>query len=67
MSELKEQLDYIERITTQNNKMLKSIIKWIESYSKRLNEDNLDDFGRNILANLISNSFDGINRKTINK
>jgi hypothetical protein len=65
MSELKEQLNYIERITIENNKMLKGIIQWINSYSKHMSEDNIDDFGRNVLANLISNSFDGFNRKNI--
>ena len=55
MRELKEQLNYIERVTIENNKMLKNIIKWINVYSEHLHDDNIDDFGRNIIANVVSN------------
>lgn len=56
-------LDTLDRIrdeTHQNNIMLKQIIKYINYTIANHHQENEDDFGRNILANLISN---GINFK----
>lgn len=38
--------------------MLKQIIKVINIFILSRNKENLNDFGRNVLANLISNGFD---------
>ena len=56
-------LDTLDRIrdeTHQNNIMLKQIIKYINHTIANHHQENEDDFGRNILANLISN---GVNFK----
>ena len=56
-----ELLDNLERIrdeTHENNIMLKEIIKFINTYLSNHNNENDNDFFRNVLANLISN---GIN------
>lgn len=39
----------------ENNKMLKEIIKVINMWLSNHTKENEDDFGRNVLANLISN------------
>ena len=44
--------------THENNIMLKQIIKAINTYLIRHHQENEDDFNRNILANLISNTID---------
>ena len=38
-----------------NNQMLKQIVKVINYHIAHANEENENDFGRNVLANLISN------------
>ena len=44
--------------THENNKMLKQIIKVINTYVSRHHQENEDDFVRNIIANQISNMLD---------
>lgn len=44
--------------THENNKMLKQIIKVINTYLSRHHQENEDDFIRNIIANQISNLMD---------
>ena len=44
--------------THENNIMLKAIIKYLAKEAKDASQENIDDFGRNIIANLISSSFD---------
>ena len=54
-------LDLLERIrdeTHQNNVMLRQICKVINIYLANHHQENEDDFGRNVLANLVSNIFD---------
>lgn len=46
------------RETHENNKMLKQIIKVINTYLSRHHQENEDDFIRNIIANQISNVMD---------
>lgn len=51
-------LNNIERIrdeTHENNIMLKQIIKVINYYISNSNNDDIKDFGINVLANIISN------------
>lgn len=57
-------LERIDKETHQNNIMLKQICNAINMYLKNHNRENEDDFGRNVLANLMSNIFD---IKTIRK
>ena len=54
-------LDSIEQIkkeTHENNVMLRQIVKVINTYIIRHHQENEDDFGRNVLANLISSTID---------
>ena len=44
--------------THENNKMLKQIIKVINTYISRHHQKNEDDFIRNIIANQVSNLID---------
>lgn len=44
--------------TRENNVMLKQIIQVINTHLARHHQENEDDFGRNVLANLISSGFD---------
>ena len=41
--------------THENNVMLKQIIKVINTYLSRHHQENEEDFGRNVLANIVSN------------
>ena len=47
---------YLLETVRENNKMLKQIIKYINYTISQASDENTDDFGRNILANLISNN-----------
>ena len=55
--------DQIYKIVKENNEMLKEIIKFINYYNSRSNQENENDFLRNILANLVSNGFNIKNRQ----
>lgn len=53
-------LDSLKRIrdeTHENNIMLKSIIKYLAKEAMNADNENVHDFGRNILANIFSNEF----------
>ena len=52
------ELEQIKQKVQENNFMLKEIIKVINYYLINHHNENNDDFIRNILANLISNSID---------
>ena len=43
----------------ENNIMLHQICDVINVYLGRHQQENEDDFGRNVLANIVSNVFDG--------
>ena len=42
----------------ENNKMLKQIIAYINYINSKADSENADDFGRNILANMVSTQFE---------
>lgn len=44
--------------THENNIMLKQIIKIINTWFAHHNQENEDDFNRNVMANFVSNLFD---------
>lgn len=46
-------------LARDNNRMLKDIIEVINAYGRNADNENTHDFGRNILANLISNIVEG--------
>lgn len=53
------------QLTRDNNRMLREIISYINLINSQADNENTNDFIRNILANLISNCMDGniMNRK----
>lgn len=53
-----ETLDIIRYETHENNLMLKQICNVINTYLANHQRENEEDFGRNVLANLISSSFE---------
>ena len=48
----------LKRETHENNIMLKSIIKYINTTLAHHNQENSNDFDRNVLANVISGMLD---------
>ena len=51
-------ITHIRNETHENNIMLKQIIKVINTYISHHNQENNNDFDRNVLANLISSGLD---------
>ena len=51
---LLDRLEDVEEEVHENNTMLRQIIKVINIYLSRHHQENEDDFGRNVLANLVS-------------
>ena len=51
---MEDKLDKLLRLEQENNRMLRSIIRYINHIERKVNEENMDDFGRNIIANVIS-------------
>ena len=54
-------LEQLIKETHENNIMLKQIIKVINTWLSHHNQENSNDFDRNVLANMISSIF-GINK-----
>ncbi len=52
-------MEELLQLTRENNYMLKQIIAYINKINANADNENNNDFFRNILANLISNSMDG--------
>ena len=46
------------RMTTENNIMLKSIIKYLSNQHNNSDNENFNDFIRNIMANMISTNIE---------
>ena len=51
-------IEQLIRETHENNVMLKQIIKVINTWLSYHNQENSNDFDRNVLANIISQVFD---------
>lgn len=51
--------------THQNNLMLRHIIGYLNKEAINASNENMEDFGRNILANLISNRFNVNNNGSV--
>ena len=51
-------IEQLVKETHENNIMLKQIIKAINTWLSHHNQENLNDFDRNVLANFVSNMFD---------
>lgn len=52
-------MEELLQLTKENNYMLKQIIAYINSINRNADNENNNDFIRNILANLMSNAVDG--------
>jgi len=50
-----EEEKHLIETVEENNRMLKEIIKFINFTMLKSNEDSINDFYRNVLANMISN------------
>ena len=46
---------YLLETTRENNRMLRSIIRYINHIESKASDENINDFGRNIIANIVSN------------
>lgn len=62
LKELKEKIrdmpiEQLVRETHENNVMLRQIIKVINTWFAHHNQENDNDFDRNVMANLVSNIF----------
>jgi len=51
---MEDKLDKLLKLEEENNKMLKEIIKFINYTISNSSKENMDDFGRNVLANVVS-------------
>lgn len=51
---MEDRLDKLLRIEKENNLMLRKIIKYINYIENKASQENIDDFGRNVIADLIS-------------
>lgn len=54
---MEDKLDKLLRIEKENNKMLRYIVKYINHNIYREHNEEFEDFGRNVLANIVSNKF----------
>ena len=54
-----ENIKQIKKEVHENNIMLKQIIKVINTWIKHHPQENANDFNMNVIANLISNIFEG--------
>ena len=50
-----DSIKQIKKETHENNIMLKQIIQYLNHQTMLAEQENMNDFGRNVLANLISN------------
>ena len=56
---MKDRIDELLEVTYDNNRMLKQIIAYINYINSKAEEENNNDFVRNVIANLFSNTMDG--------
>lgn len=57
LEKIRDQTKETNKLVKENNIMLKQIIKYLNYEASNARRENEDDFGRNVLANLISNAF----------
>lgn len=55
---MSQKMEELLQLAKENNYMLKQIIAYINSINRNADNENNNDFIRNILANLISNTID---------
>ena len=47
----------LKKTVDENNKMLRFIVQYISHNISRESNEEMEDFGRNVLANIVSNKF----------
>lgn len=47
----------LKKTVDENNKMLRYIVRYINHNISRESNEEFEDFGRNVLANIVSNKF----------
>ncbi len=57
-----EKFDKLLKLTEENNKLLKNIIGYIQYKISMANNENMNDFSMNVLANIISNQLENKNK-----
>lgn len=57
-----DKLDKLLKLTEENNHMLKNIIGYIQYKISMANNENMNDFNMNVLANIISNQLENKNK-----
>lgn len=57
-----DKLDKLLELTEENNQMLKNIIGYIQYKISMANNENMNDFSMNVLANIISNQLENKNK-----
>lgn len=55
---MSQKMEELLQLTRENNYMLKQIIAYINHINANADNENSNDFIRNILANLVSNTVD---------
>ena len=56
---MNQKMEELLQLVKENNYMLKQIIAYLNNVNANADNENNNDFIRNIMANLISNSIDG--------
>lgn len=54
--------EYLLSLTEDNNRMLREIVKYINYVNANADNENNNDFVRNVIANLISSSIPRLSR-----
>ena len=60
LKHIRDQTEENNKLLKENNIMLKQLCKYFSNIAANSNQENIDDFGRNVLANLISTQFNNI-------
>lgn len=59
---MKDRIDELLEITYDNNRMLKEIIKYINYINSNAENENNNDFIRNVIANVVSSTLPELKR-----
>ena len=57
-----EKFDKLLKLAEENNQLLKNIIGYIKYKISMANNENMNDFSMNVLANIISNQLENKNK-----
>ena len=49
-----EKIDALYDVVHENNKMLRQLVRVVNTYLSRHHQENEDDFNRNVMANMVS-------------